>query len=230
MSSAIHVSDPAIAANLKKVLSVLHSKKKHKGVDAMLLRLYEPILWRSLNVANPLVRRNAASVFLEAFPLQDPDSNQQETDELMQKQFSALETLLYDESVAVRCAVIPGVFRMLNLYWELIPEQTIRVLLAHLFNDLAHDAASSAVRTAVLEGFKYLLDNHLAQPILKGISIQDQIVEIVLDINVNTIAAWSGCYSADIDVQYNLNNFYNFPLLTPFSFIARLRTFTSRQR
>ncbi len=57
----------------------------------MLLRLYEPILWRSLNVANPLVRRNAATILVESFPLQDPDAPQRETDELLQKQFSTLE-------------------------------------------------------------------------------------------------------------------------------------------
>jgi condensin-2 complex subunit G2 len=62
----------------------------------MLVKLYEPILWRNLNVANPVVRRNAASLLMEAFPLQDPDARQLETDALLQKQFTALEvTILY---------------------------------------------------------------------------------------------------------------------------------------
>lgn len=134
----------------------------------MLVKLYEPILWRNLNVANPVVRRNAASLLMEAFPLQDPDARQLDTDALLQKQFTALESLLYDESVAVRCIAVTGVCRVLGVFWELIPEHTIRVLLAHVVNDLAHDSSSSNVRVAVLEGLRYLLDNHLSHPVLKG--------------------------------------------------------------
>ena len=37
----------------------------------MLLKLWEPILWRALKCANPHVRKNAATLFVEAFPLQD---------------------------------------------------------------------------------------------------------------------------------------------------------------
>jgi condensin-2 complex subunit G2 len=75
---------------------------------------------------------------------------------------------LYDESVAVRCIAVTGVCRVLGVYWELIPEHTIRVLLAHVVNDLAHDSSSSNVRAAVVEGLRYLLDNHLSHPVLKG--------------------------------------------------------------
>lgn len=43
-----------------------------KGVDEMLLRLYNPIIWRSFTAANAHVRRNAMLLFATAFPLQDP--------------------------------------------------------------------------------------------------------------------------------------------------------------
>lgn len=56
----------------------------------MLLRLYNPFLWRSLKVASPQVRTNAATLFLDVFPLQDPDSTRQEIDTVMQKQFDAM--------------------------------------------------------------------------------------------------------------------------------------------
>ena len=52
-------------------LGVFNEQKRQRGVDAMLLRLWEPILWRALQVANPNVRRNAATLFVEGFPLQD---------------------------------------------------------------------------------------------------------------------------------------------------------------
>ena len=66
-----------------------------KGVSEMLLRLYSPFLWRSLKVANPDVRANACTLFLDAFPLQDPDSNREETDKMLQKQFDAMTVSLW---------------------------------------------------------------------------------------------------------------------------------------
>ena len=56
----------------------------------MLHRLYNPFLWRSLKVANIYVRANAATLFLDAFPLQDPDWSREEIDDVMQKQFDAM--------------------------------------------------------------------------------------------------------------------------------------------
>jgi condensin-2 complex subunit G2 len=220
----------------------------------MLLRLYEPIIWRSLKVANPLgkqttahyvqghlvsltcttyvfldaVRRNATVLLADAFPLQDPDSAQRETDELLQKQFNQFEALLNDDVPVVRCVAVQvlsvhlhslflgfqvclsrvtthlqGVCRILGVFWELIPPATIRTLLTRLINDSARDKAyglprpqvlalrgllktdvfvlflfscitlrsSSAVRQAVFEGLRYLLDNHLSQPVLKSTAL-----------------------------------------------------------
>ena len=47
----------SLDASLRKVLAYTHKQKKCQGVDAMLLKLYEPILWRALNVS-PLMRLN----------------------------------------------------------------------------------------------------------------------------------------------------------------------------
>jgi condensin-2 complex subunit G2 len=52
----------------------IHSQKRQPGVDAMLMRLYEPILWRNLGVANVAVRKNALLLLFSAFPLRDPDA------------------------------------------------------------------------------------------------------------------------------------------------------------
>lgn len=56
----------------------------------MILRLYNPFLWRALKVANPHVRANAASLLFDAFPLQEPSSTREEIDLGMQKQFDAM--------------------------------------------------------------------------------------------------------------------------------------------
>ncbi|KAJ1476020.1 condensin II non structural maintenance of chromosomes subunit-domain-containing protein [Baffinella frigidus] len=74
----VHAATPALASALRKVLAVVHKHKKNKAVDEMLARVYEPVLWRSLKVANPTVRRQAALLFAEVFPVQDPDASNAE--------------------------------------------------------------------------------------------------------------------------------------------------------
>ncbi|XP_013379950.1 condensin-2 complex subunit G2-like [Lingula anatina] len=172
MYHAVHAprgSTHSLASSLRKVLEYFHQQKKQKGVDEMLLRLYEPILWRSLKVANGNVRANAAALMIDAFPLQNPEDNVEEIDRLMQKQFDMLQTLLEDPCPVVRATTIHGVCRICCTFWELIPSQTIAGLVQSLVQDLAWDAASSDVRVAVLKGLTFLLDNHLSHPLFKTV-------------------------------------------------------------
>lgn len=69
MQAAIYASTPTLAAALRQVLAGLHAQKKTAGVDSMLCRLYEPILFRSFSATNADVRRNALLLFLDAFPV-----------------------------------------------------------------------------------------------------------------------------------------------------------------
>ena len=70
MGAALHASMPHMAGALRQVLGALHGAKSSPGVDALLLRLYRPILFRALAAANPAVRRNALCLLVDAFPLQ----------------------------------------------------------------------------------------------------------------------------------------------------------------
>ena len=45
----------------------------------------------TLQVANPDVRTNAATLLLEMFPLQDHNQNKQEQDEALQRQFTIMK-------------------------------------------------------------------------------------------------------------------------------------------
>jgi hypothetical protein len=45
-----------------------------KAVDEMFARIYEPVLWRSFNVANANVRIQAAQLLTEACPVQNPEA------------------------------------------------------------------------------------------------------------------------------------------------------------
>lgn len=70
MEAALHARTASMASALRRVLGGLHSAKSAPGVDALLLRLYQPILFRALSAANPAVRRNALGLLVDAFPLQ----------------------------------------------------------------------------------------------------------------------------------------------------------------
>ena len=134
-----------------------------------------------------LVRKNASILLFDAFPLIQPDSSKREMDQLLQKQFDQMHDLLFDPAPIVRSVAVKGVCRILGVFWELIPTATINVLLSALIKDLVRDkrwpffsapfldfnaclgtSSSSIVRASVFEGLKYLLENHLSQPSLKG--------------------------------------------------------------
>ncbi len=53
--------------------------------------------------------------------LQDPDASNEETDELLSKQFAQLGDAFGDSVPAVRQAAVSGVCKLLNTFWELIP-------------------------------------------------------------------------------------------------------------
>ena len=165
---AILASTPRMNANVRAVLDGFHARKARGGVDAALLRLYSPVLFRALSAANPAVRRNACALLVDAFPLQDPDEDVEETDALLSRQMGHLRRLMEDDSPAVRAAAAEGACRVLNAYWELIPARTTASILDALVNDTARDASAVSVRVAALEGLARLVDNPMAQPVLKA--------------------------------------------------------------
>jgi condensin-2 complex subunit G2 len=69
MQSALVASTAPLAAALRVVLTGLHTQKRSAGVESLLSRLYEPILFRAFGAANAEVRRNALHLLIEAFPI-----------------------------------------------------------------------------------------------------------------------------------------------------------------
>ncbi|KAJ1414543.1 Condensin-2 complex subunit G2 [Sesbania bispinosa] len=78
------------------------------GVEKLLYRLAEPVIFRSLQVANSNVRQNALHLLLDMFPLEDPDATKEEKDTLLDKQFFLLERLLMDDCPEVRTIAVEG--------------------------------------------------------------------------------------------------------------------------
>ncbi|CAM9531234.1 unnamed protein product [Ectocarpus fasciculatus] len=169
MHACIHASTPKMHQNILVVLDGLHSQKKVKGVDADLLRLYGPVMWRSLRVANPSVRAQACQVLVDVFPLQDPSAaGAASYDATLQQQFVALTDLLEDAHPQVRAVAGKGACRVLSVFWEMVPLDTTRALLTRVVGRLASDGSSPAVRLAAVEGLSLLLECPASHAVLKS--------------------------------------------------------------
>ena len=93
------------------ILDRFHRAKNDRQCQAMLCKLWRPILWRNMKVANPKVRVNSTELFFGAFPVEDPDEEVEVRDAMQARQFQIMGKLLADDSPDVRVAAITGVFR-----------------------------------------------------------------------------------------------------------------------
>ncbi|MBN3308091.1 CNDG2 protein, partial [Amia calva] len=202
----LHRSSP-VHAKVRQILSYFHNQKLRQGVDEMLFRLYQPILWRALKARNSEVRANAALLFTEAFPIQDPSFNNEAMDSAIQKQFEVLFSLLEDPQPLVRSTGILGVCRITSKYWEMIPPAILTDFLKKMVIDLAADVSCADVRCAVFKCMTLVVDNKLSHPLLEQLlpllknSLHDNsekvrvaVVELLLKIKaVRAAKFWKVC-------------------------------------
>ncbi|NXN71049.1 CNDG2 protein, partial [Himantopus himantopus] len=169
MHHGIHLPrSSSVHCKVREMLSYFHRQSKvRQGVEEMLSRLYQPILWRALKARNSEVRSNAAFLFVDAFPVRDPSSNAEEMDNEIQKQFEELFSLLEDPHPVVRSTGILGVTQITSKYWEMIPPTILADLLKKLTGELACDASSADVRCSVFKCLPIILDNKLSHPLLE---------------------------------------------------------------
>ncbi|KAG1347919.1 Condensin-2 complex subunit G2 [Cocos nucifera] len=145
VEGAIHASSKSFAASIRRVLGGFIEQRATAGVEKLLFRLVEPLLFRSLQVANSNVRQNALHLLLDMFPLEDPDVTKEVKDALLDKQFFLLDKLLLDDCPEVRTVAVEGSCRILNLYWEVIPSSMITKFLANIIDNMSHDMCNEVV-------------------------------------------------------------------------------------
>ena len=126
-------------------------------MSSTMTHLYEPIIFRYLHAANPIVRQNALMIFVSAFPLQSPQFSGNRNIQLLDQQIDELKASLMDESPKVRSITAKSVCRILYEWWDLIPHQNRTDFISILTNDLCFDGSSATVRSAVVEGLNFLL-------------------------------------------------------------------------
>ncbi|XP_069770833.1 condensin-2 complex subunit G2 isoform X3 [Narcine bancroftii] len=168
MHHGVHLprSSP-VHSKVREFLSYFHQQKLRQGVDEMLQRLYQPILWRGLKARNSEVRANAAVLFVEAFPIRDPTLTNEDIDIAIQKQFDEIFNLLEDPQPLVRSTGVLGACRIAAKYWEMIRPSILTDLLTKVLHDLSADTSSADVRCSVFKCLLITLDNKMSHPLLE---------------------------------------------------------------
>uniref|UniRef100_UPI0037E89E00 condensin-2 complex subunit G2 n=1 Tax=Semicossyphus pulcher TaxID=241346 RepID=UPI0037E89E00 len=156
-----------VYTKVRQIVSYFHTRKGCHRVDKMLYNLYKPILWKALSAPNFEVRANATLLFTEAFPVHDPEQNNKNIDETIQKQLDTAMSLLDDPHPTVRSNATLGVCKILAKCWELLPPTIITDFLKKLVMELASDSSSPDVRCSVFKCLTIVLDNTLSHPVLE---------------------------------------------------------------
>ncbi|KAH0794174.1 condensin-2 complex subunit g2 [Histomonas meleagridis] len=158
IDSSILSASPSFAKNCRMFLNAFHSKRRLRNqLSKSMVHLYEPVVFRYLHAANPIVRQNTLMLFVSAFPLQSPKFSSDKNLSLLETQIEEIQSSLSDESPKVRCEAAKSTCRILYEWWDLIPPQPRTEFIKYLSTELCFDGSSSAVRCAVLEGLDFLL-------------------------------------------------------------------------
>ncbi|XP_057784459.1 uncharacterized protein LOC131001853 [Salvia miltiorrhiza] len=166
VEGAIYASLPDLAASIRRILWGFVQQRTTEGVEKLIFRLAEPVIFRSLQVANSNVRQNALHLLLDLFPLENPDATKEAKDTLLEKQFFLLEKLLSDECPDVRVVAVEGSCRTLHLFWEVVPSPVIKKMITIIFDHMIYDACTE-VRLSTVNGVIYLLGNPQSHEVLK---------------------------------------------------------------
>ncbi|XP_078178068.1 ARM repeat superfamily protein isoform X2 [Carex rostrata] len=166
IEGAILAGSRGLNANIRRILGAFVEQRTAGGVEKLLCRLVEPVLFRSLQAANSEVRLNTLHLLLDIFPVLDPDSTREEKDNLLEKQLYFLEKLLSDDAPEIRAVSVEGLCKILRIFWEIISTSTIPKILTKVIDEMSLDTCNE-VRVSVLNGVRYLVENPLSHEIMR---------------------------------------------------------------
>lgn len=173
---------------IRKILAQYHIHKKEQHVSKMLYSMYQPIIWRYIRNPNGLYRANAAQLFLDIFPLEDPDMNVVNTNLELNDQLLLIRDLLVDDFPIVRITTVIGICVSMSVNWEVFPEEMLKTFFRIIVDDLSRDSATPEVRIAVVKGLKCLLENPLTVRCL--VSVLPKMTGLFHDISENVRIAF----------------------------------------
>ena len=198
---------------LLALLNSFHINKKNKNVQALMQKLWEPLLWRYLKVANADVRSNAVRILTEAFPLEDPNAELEVRAAAQESQVQILLELLKDDVPEVRVQAVQGATLILSRFWIIFSATDIQSFMSILINQLANDMSSPKVRQTVIKSMIKLIRtcprSHVylkkVLPKLKDClfdtneTVRCAMLDLLLAVkNIKTIQFWSICPIQDL--------------------------------
>ncbi len=187
MVASLNAPSPHVAKSILSVLSAFFAQKGNPLFDDLLYHMYNPILWRALSAANPLIRIHASTILHMTFPLEDPNSIKGHSKEVMSKTIDTFISLLNDEDPKVRIAGCDAAIRIMGVCWNLLRSDHIRSLLNEIVMKHVNDSSSAAVRTQAVKGITLLLDAPASHGVLRpllplvGNHIHDSVERVRLE-------------------------------------------------
>mmetsp|Transcript_22855 Transcript_22855/g.40142 ORF Transcript_22855/g.40142 Transcript_22855/m.40142 type:complete len:1311 (-) Transcript_22855:196-4128(-) len=161
MFQVIHAANPSTAKSVRTVLDKFYLHKKSPHVEAMLHRMFGPLLWRALSASNSRIRQQASVVLVDTFPLGGW------AEVCVKRSVKALMSLMGDDVPDVRVAGSRAAAKILSLFWVAVPSADIRTLLNQIIVKHASDASSSAVRAAAVTTITTLLQEEKTHAVLR---------------------------------------------------------------
>lgn len=168
-SYSIFSKNPTILKASRTIIKQFTNQKiNNNNVEALLYRIFTPILNTALQVANPKVRENSLVLLSLLFPLVSSDQDQEDFNIKLQEQFNNIVSALSDPYPEVRKEAILCLGRILSLYWEILQPVTILMILNYLVTEMAFDRSSSDVRESVFKAVQAILDNHISHELFRN--------------------------------------------------------------
>lgn len=169
---------------------MIHRQKKDPALEDKFFSLYKPLLWRALDVANGLVRANAAALFVLLFPVISSTSNKVQVQEALEEQCSKImvcesflfrrqsrlwglfiffQELLKDNHEEVRECAVLGCAQIVEDLWSTLPSYYLTTFVTTLCVEMTHDMSSANVVVAALRGVKLILNNSQSHLVLSKV-------------------------------------------------------------
>ena len=159
---AIRAETPLFHKNCRLILEKFKDQRSKKTgkkeLSQALAHIYEPIIFRYLHTANPLVRDNAIDIFsLCAFPLTSPAFTTEKNDRMLEASVEEMKMMLKDDCPKIRASAAKCVCRILYEWWDafkttsISAKQFVDILTKECCFDIAYQ-----VRAATLQGLNFL--------------------------------------------------------------------------
>ncbi|KAI3679927.1 hypothetical protein L2E82_50907 [Cichorium intybus] len=129
VDGSIHASTTSFAASIRRILGGFITQRTTDGVEKLIFNLTEPVVFRSLQVANSNVRQNALHLLIDAFFIVYFLRCYRRT----HRSLSQFQSILSKSQIAVTCFA----------YQENRSEKVRRVFVQFDFNRDDNEAASS---------------------------------------------------------------------------------------